>query len=65
MKIDIDNIIKTPETKLFVRFQDCDVLGHLNNVRYFDYFLNTREEHTRYYYALNLLELSKKIRPTG
>ncbi|QMU26973.1 acyl-CoA thioesterase [Adhaeribacter radiodurans] len=60
MKIDAENIVKSPETKLFVRFQDCDALGHLNNVRYFDYFLNTREEHTRYYYALNLLELSKK-----
>ncbi|PSR54667.1 thioesterase [Adhaeribacter arboris] len=60
MKISVENIVKSPETKLFVRFQDCDVLGHLNNVRYFDYFLNTREEHTRYYYALNLLELSKK-----
>lgn len=60
MKIDIENLVKTPESKLFVRFQDCDVLGHLNNVRYFDYFLNTREEHTRHHYALNLLELSKK-----
>lgn len=64
MEIDVANPIKAPESELFVRFQDCDVLGHLNNVRYFDYFLNTREEHTRYYYALNLLELSKKYRAT-
>lgn len=60
MKINVTNLLKTPESKLFVRFQDCDAFGHLNNVRYFDYFLNTREEHTRDYYALNLLELSKK-----
>ncbi|QNF34109.1 acyl-CoA thioesterase [Adhaeribacter swui] len=62
MKIDRDNLVKVPESKMFVRFQDCDALGHLNNVRYFDYFLNTREEHTRYYYALNLMELAKKYR---
>ncbi len=49
---------------MFVRFQDCDALGYLNNVRYFDYFLNAREEHTRYHYALNLLELSKKHQAT-
>jgi acyl-CoA thioester hydrolase len=64
MKIDSENLVKVPESKLFVRFQDCDALGHLNNVRYFDYFLNTREEHTRHYYALNLMELSKKYRAT-
>ena len=62
MKIDAENLVKSPESKLFVRFQDCDILGHLNNVRYFDYFLNIREEHTRYYYSLNLLELSKKYK---
>ena len=62
MNIDTANLVKVPESTLFVRFQDCDPLGHLNNVRYFDYFLNTREEHTRYYYALNLMELSKKYR---
>jgi len=62
MQITTDNLIKVPESKLFVRFQDCDAFGHLNNVRYFDYFLNTREEHTRHYYALNLMELSKKYK---
>jgi acyl-CoA thioester hydrolase len=55
-------LVKVPESKLYVRFQDCDPLGHLNNVRYFDYFLNTREEHTYKYYNLNLMELARQHR---
>jgi acyl-CoA thioester hydrolase len=55
-------LVKVPESKLFVRFQDCDPLGHLNNVRYFDYFLNAREEHTYKYYNLNLMELARQHR---
>lgn len=27
-----------------IRFQDCDILGHLYNSRYIDYLLNVREE---------------------
>jgi thioesterase-3 len=27
-----------------IRFSDCDPLGHLNNMRYLDYFLNARED---------------------
>ena len=53
-------LVKVPESKLFIRFQDCDPLGHLNNVRYFDYFLNAREEHTHRYYNLNLMELARQ-----
>ncbi|MCO6461477.1 MAG: acyl-CoA thioesterase [Saprospiraceae bacterium] len=28
-----------------IRFSDCDPMGHLNNMRYLDYFLNAREDH--------------------
>jgi acyl-CoA thioester hydrolase len=55
-------LVKVPESKLFVRFQDCDPLGHLNNVRFLDYFLNAREEHTQKYYNLNLMELARQHR---
>lgn len=55
-------LVKVPESKLFVRFQDCDPLGHLNNVRFLDYFLNAREEHTHKYYNLNLMELARQHR---
>ncbi|RSK46299.1 acyl-CoA thioesterase [Hymenobacter perfusus] len=55
-------LVKTPETLHRVRFQDCDMLGHLNNARYLDYFLNAREEHTIQHYALNLGELARESR---
>ncbi|RSK37291.1 acyl-CoA thioesterase [Hymenobacter metallilatus] len=53
-------LVKTPETLHRIRFQDCDMLGHLNNARYLDYFLNAREEHTIRHYALNLGELARE-----
>jgi acyl-CoA thioester hydrolase len=53
-------LLRTPETTHRVHFQDCDMLGHLNNARYLDYFLNAREEHTTQHYALNLGELSRE-----
>ncbi len=55
-----DNLVKEPESTYFVHFQDCDPFGHLNNARYFDYFLNAREEHTHRYYNLNLMELARE-----
>jgi acyl-CoA thioester hydrolase len=53
---------KSPESSYVIRFQDCDPLGHLNNVRYLDVFLNAREEHTLKHYALNLMQLLKQYR---
>jgi len=38
-------IVKVLESKVVARFQDCDPLGHLNNARYIDYFLNARQDH--------------------
>ena len=51
---------KNPESTYVIKFQDCDPLGHLNNVRYLDLFLNAREEHTMQHYALNLQDLRRK-----
>jgi acyl-CoA thioester hydrolase len=53
-------LIQTPETTYRVHFQDCDMLGHLNNARYFDYFLNAREDHTTEHYDLNMGELARE-----
>jgi acyl-CoA thioester hydrolase len=36
---------RTFESEALVRFSDCDPLNHLNNARYFDYFMNAREDH--------------------
>jgi acyl-CoA thioester hydrolase len=53
-------LVQTPETTHRIHFQDCDMLGHLNNARFLDYFLNAREEHTIQHYALNLGELARE-----
>ena len=53
---------RSPETTRRVHFQDCDMLGHLNNARYLDYFLNAREDHTATHYALNLGALAQEQR---
>ena len=43
-----------------VRFSDCDPLGHLNNARYIDYFLNAREDHMKENYQIDLKEFAAK-----
>ena len=55
-------LVRTPETTHRIHFQDCDMLGHLNNARYLDYFLNAREDHTTTHYALNLGALAQEQR---
>ena len=47
---------KHPESKVIIRFQDCDAFGHLNNTRFINYFINAREDHLRQYYAFDLYE---------
>jgi acyl-CoA thioester hydrolase len=47
---------KTPLSFYKVRFNDCDPLGHLNNSRYLDYFLNAREDHLKDNYGIDLKE---------
>ena len=53
-------LIQTPETIHRIHFQDCDMLGHLNNARFLDYFLNAREDHTTAHYSLNMGELARE-----
>ena len=53
-------LIQTPETTHRIYFQDCDMLGHLNNARYLDYFLNAREDHTTAHYNLNMGQLARE-----
>ncbi|HLK98528.1 MAG TPA: acyl-CoA thioesterase [Hymenobacter sp.] len=53
-------LVRTPETTHRIHFQDCDMLGHLNNARFLDYFLNAREEHTIRHYALDLGKLAQE-----
>ena len=53
-------LIQSPETLHRIHFQDCDMLGHLNNARYLDYFLNAREDHSAAHYNLNMGELARE-----
>jgi acyl-CoA thioester hydrolase len=45
---------KLPESRIRVRFKDCDPLGHLYNTRYIEYMLESREDHILDHYDLNL-----------
>lgn len=51
---------RSPETLYRIHFQDCDMLGHLNNARYLDYFLNAREDQVAEHYALNMGQLAQE-----
>jgi acyl-CoA thioester hydrolase len=55
----MSRLVRTPETQHRIHFQDCDMLGHLNNARYLDYFLNAREDQVAEHYALNMGELAR------
>ncbi|HVS98506.1 MAG TPA: acyl-CoA thioesterase [Puia sp.] len=51
---------KNPLSSYTIRFNDCDPMGHLNNGRYIDYFLNAREDHLRDHYGIDLKEWTRK-----
>lgn len=50
---------KNPKSDYKIRFNDCDLFGHLNNARYIDYFMNAREDHLKECYNLDLTEYYK------
>ncbi|MCC5943895.1 MAG: acyl-CoA thioesterase [Bernardetiaceae bacterium] len=47
-------------SEMSVRFQDCDPFGHLNNMRYLDYFLNARDNQVSNDYKLDLFDFIKQ-----
>ena len=55
---------KNPESKVLIRFADCDPLKHLNNARYIDYFINTREDHLMQHYDMDIYALSQQTGKT-
>jgi acyl-CoA thioester hydrolase len=48
---------KETESRVVIRFQDCDPLRHLNNAKYFDYFFNAREDQVPKLYGLEIIDL--------
>lgn len=53
---------KEPESKVAVRFQDCDPFGHLNNAKYLEYFINAREDHLVQAYGFDLYAKARETK---
>ncbi len=53
------DLIREPESRVVIRFQDCDPFGHLNNSRYLDYLINAREDHLVEAYGFDIYERAK------
>lgn len=48
------------ESKVRVRFQDCDPFNHLNNSSYIDYFFNAREDQLLKDYHIDIYDHAKQ-----
>ncbi len=57
----IEQLPKITKSRTIVRFQDCDPLQHLNNIKYFDYFFNAREDQIATVYQFNPTEIFQKL----
>lgn len=53
---------KETESRVVIRFQDCDPLQHLNNAKYFDYFFNAREDQVPKLYGLEMIDMINKYK---
>lgn len=49
------------ESKVIIRFQDCDPFNHLNNGEYINYFINHREDQILANYNLDIYKMAKTI----
>ncbi len=56
------NYPKQTESRVVIRFQDCDPLRHLNNAKYFDYFFNAREDQVPKLYGLEVIDLIRTFK---
>lgn len=50
------------ESRMIIRFQDCDPLQHLNNAKYFDYYFNAREDQVAKLYDFNPGQLFRELK---
>jgi len=51
---------KVIESKVKIRFPDCDPFNHLNNSKYIDYIINAREDQLLDFYEFDIHKLAKK-----
>jgi YbgC/YbaW family acyl-CoA thioester hydrolase len=54
----MSTLIQEPESKMKIRFPDCDPFNHLNNSRYIDYLINAREDQLLDYYDFDVYRLA-------
>jgi acyl-CoA thioester hydrolase len=50
------------ESRMIIRFQDCDPLQHLNNSKYFDYYFNAREDQVAKLYDFNYGQMFRELK---
>lgn len=50
---------KIPGSNYKIRFNDCDMFGHLNNARYLDYMINARQDHLKDFYNFDFNQYYK------
>ncbi len=53
-------LLKTVESKVKVRFPDCDPFNHLNNSKYIDYTINAREDHLLNSYGFDIYKIAQE-----
>ena len=51
---------KLLESKVKIRFPDCDPFNHLNNSRYLDYMINAREDQLLENYGFDVYKVAKE-----
>lgn len=56
----MNTLLKNPESKVRIQYQDCDPFNHLNNSRYIDYIVAARTEQLLDNYGFNTAELAQK-----
>ena len=59
MNMQTTSLPKSVESKVQARFPDCDPFNHLNNSKYIDYIINTREDHLMSAYNFDLHQMAR------
>ncbi len=50
------------ESRVKIRFQDCDPLQHLNNAKYFDYYFNARDDQVPKLYNVEMADIFRAFK---
>jgi acyl-CoA thioester hydrolase len=61
-KADLADMPVEAESRMIIRFQDCDPLMHLNNSKYFEYFFNAREDQVSKLYGFSYEAMFRELR---